>query len=115
MFQKAGLLSRVGELAVISVVNQFVGKGGRLEEGQAEQCLKDWAQPYGNRLKVQWRLPLDLRELIGSVHFLQKDTVRNDCLIMRAAALIAEGRQDDETCRVLLERLGVHVANKVEE
>ncbi|MGM0952816.1 MAG: response regulator [Pseudomonadota bacterium] len=115
MFQKAGLLSRVGELAVISVINQFVGKGGRLEEGQAEQCLKEWAQAYGNRLKVQWRLPLDLRELIGSVHFLQKDTVRNDRLIMRAAALIAEGRQDEEACRILLERLGVHVANKVEE
>lgn len=114
-FQKAGLLSRVGELAVISVVNQFVGKGGQLEEGQAEQCLKDWAQPYGNRLKVQWRLPLDLRELIGSVHYLQKDAVRNDRLIMRAAALIAEGRQEEEACQVLLDRLGVQIASKAGE
>lgn len=115
MYQKAGLLSRVGELAVISVINQFVGKGGRLEEGQAEQCLTDWAQAYGNRLKVQWRLPLDLRELIGAVHYLQKDAVRNDRLIMRAAAMIAEGRQGEESCQILLDRLGVHVASKAEE
>jgi len=115
MFQKAGLLSRVGELAVISVINQYIAKGGQLEEGQADQCLRDWAQPYGNRLKVQWRLSLDLRELIGSVHFLQKDAVRNDRLIMRAAALIAEGRQEEEACQILLDRLGVHVASKAEE
>ena len=114
-YQKAGLLSRVGELAVISVINQFVGKGGKLEEGQAEQCLTDWAQAYGNRLKVQWRLPLDLRELIGAVHYLQKDAVRNDRLIMRAAAMIAEGRQGEESCQILLDRLGVHVASKAEE
>lgn len=115
MFQKAGLLSRVGELAVISVMNQFVGKGGKLEDGQAEACLSEWAQAYGNRLKVQWRLSLDLRELIGAVHFLQKDAVRNDRLIMRAAALIAEGRQNDDVCQNLLERLGVHIASKAEE
>ena len=115
MFQKAGLLSRVGELAVISVINQYIAKGGQLEENLADQCLRDWAQPYGNRLKVQWRLSLDLRELIGSVHFLQKDAVRNDRLIMRAAALIAEGRQEEETCQILLDRLGVHVASKAEE
>ena len=115
MFQKAGLLSRVGELAVISVINQFVGKGGKLEEDQAEQCLQEWAQAYGNRLKVQWRLSLDLRELIGAVHFLQKDSVRNDRLIMRAAALIAEGRQEDDICQSLLERLGVHIASKTEK
>ena len=115
MFQKAGLLSRVGELAVISVINQYIAKGGQLEEGMADQCLRDWAQPYGNRLKVQWRLSLDLRELIGSVHYLQKDAVRNDRLIMRAAALIAEGRQEEEACQILLDRLGVHVASKAEE
>jgi len=115
VYQKAGLLSRVGELAVLSVVNQFVGKGGKLEEGQAEQCLKEWAQAYGNRLKVQWRLSLDLRELIGAVHVLPKDCVRNDRLIMRAAALIAEGRQDEEACQILLDRLGVHIASNTEE
>jgi len=34
---------------------------------------------------------------------------------MRAAALIAEGRQEEETCQILLDRLGVHVASKAEE
>ncbi|WP_226596090.1 response regulator [Marinobacter nauticus] len=111
MCQKAGLLSRIGELAVLRVLNQFLARGGSLEEGEAERCLRDWAQPYGNRLKVQWRIPLGLREMIGAVHFLPKDCTREDRLIMRTAALIAEGQQEMEECQRLLRRLGLDTVN----
>lgn len=111
MCQKAGLLSRIGELAVLRVLNQFMARGGRLEVGEAERCLRDWAQPYGNRLKVQWRIPLGLREMIGAVHFLPKDCTREDRLIMRTAALIAAGQQETEECQRLLRRLGLDTVN----
>lgn len=111
MCQKAGLLSRIGELAVLRVLNQFLARGGSLEEGEAERCLRDWAQPYGNRLKVQWRIPLGLREMIGAVHFLPKDCTREDRLIMRTAALIAAGQQETEECQRLLRRLGLDTVN----
>ena len=111
MCQKAGLLSRIGELAVLRVLNQFLARGGSLEEGEAERCLRDWAQPYGNRLKVQWRIPLGLREMIGAVHFLPKDCTREDRLIMRTAALIAAGQQEMEECQRLLRRLGLDTVN----
>lgn len=106
-FQKAGLLSRVGELAVLRVLNQFVREGGELAEGQAEASLEEWAQAYGNRLKVQWRLPLGLRDMIGAVHYLPRDDTRKDRILMRAAALLASGDQETEECQTLLRRLGL--------
>jgi len=114
-FQKAGLLSRLGELAVLKVLNQFAAAGGNLEADEAERALAEWAQSYGNRLKVQWRLPLGLRELIGAVHFLPNDSTREDRLIMRAAALMAAGQQNSEACRRLLRRLGMDVEDHQQE
>ncbi len=114
-FQKAGLLSRIGELAVLRVLNQFIGRGGQLDSGLAERCLKDWAQPYGNRLKIQWRMPLGLRDMIGAVHFLPRDSTREDRLIMRAAALIAQGHQQTEECQRLMRRLGLESGNHKEQ
>ncbi|MBB5319635.1 response regulator [Marinobacter oulmenensis] len=115
MFQKAGLLSRVGELAVLSVINQYVSKGGEADPGIIDAALKTWSQDYGNHLKIQWRIPLDLREMIGAVHFLPKDCVRMDRLVMRAAALISGGQGETEECQVLMQRLGVNVVGHTEE
>lgn len=115
MFQKAGLLSRVGELAVLSVINQYVSKGGDADPGIIDKALKTWSQDYGNHLKIQWRIPLDLREMIGAVHFLPKDCVRMDRLVMRAAALSAGGQGETDECQVLMQRLGVNVAGQTEE
>ena len=107
MLQKAGLLSRLGELAVLKVLNQYVVAGGEITAAEAERSLNGWAQAYGNRLKVQWRLPLAVRDLIGAVHFLPNDCTREERLIMRAAAMIAGGKQGSEECRRLLRRIGM--------
>lgn len=115
MFQKAGLLSRVGELAVLSVINQYVSKGGEADPGTIDAALKTWSQDYGNHLKIQWRIPLELREMIGAVHFLPKDSVRMDRLVMRAAALISGGQGETDECQVLMQRLGVNVVGQTEE
>jgi DNA-binding response OmpR family regulator len=107
LLQKAGLLSRLGELAVLKVLNQYAAAGGEIGSTEAEKLLKDWAQAYGNRLKVQWRLPLGVRELIGAVHFLPNDCTREERLIMRAASMLAAGEQDSEECRRLIRRIGM--------
>jgi len=107
LLQKAGLLSRLGELAVLKVLNQYAAAGGEIETAAAEKALEDWAQAYGNRLKVQWRLPLGVRELIGAVHFLPNDCTREERLIMRAASLLASCEQDSAECRRLIRRIGM--------
>lgn len=103
----AALLSRVGELAVLKVMQQCLDCKGVVSDEQIENGLKVWAQNYGNRLKVQWHLPLQLRELIGAVHFLPRDATSETKLIMRASALIAGGHNRSEECLRLLRRLGM--------
>lgn len=103
----AALLSRVGELAVLKVMQQCLDRKGLVSDEQIENGLKAWAQNYGNRLKVQWHLPLQLRELIGAVHFLPRDVTSESKLVMRASALIADGQNHGEECLRLLRRLGV--------
>ncbi|MBW0147814.1 response regulator [Marinobacter arenosus] len=106
-FQTAGLLSRIGELAVLKVMDRFLKQGGELTDQTMVQAIKDWAQPYGNRLKVQWRLPLELRQRIGAVHHVPRENVTQDRLIMRAAALVtSESARDEERSR-LLRQLGL--------
>ena len=107
-FYQAGLLSRIGELSVLRVLNQFVLRGGHLVEAELARLLREWAPRYGNALKVQWRLPLGLREMVGAVHVLPSAAVRDDLLVMRAAALSAnplpETRQEYQR---LLRRTGL--------
>ena len=107
IFQQAALLSRLGELAVIKVLDVFHASGGQVEEGQLEKLVEDWSKPFGNRLKVQWHLPLGLRELIGAVHVLPGDSTQDRQLIMRAAALAARDEPDNEEYQRLIRRLGL--------
>lgn len=107
-FHSAGLLSRIGELAVLKVMQQYVDGGGTLQDEQIESGLKTWAQAYGNRLKVQWRLPIHLRNLVGAVHMLTRDTTSESALVMRTAALRAKGQQSSPECQRLERRLGLN-------
>ena len=107
MFEKAGLLSRIGELAVLKVLNQFLAAGGELPDQKIEELVDEWAQEYGNKLKIQWNLPLELRDMIGAVHFLVDGTVKRDRLIMRYSALKAAGMGEDEECEALQRRIGL--------
>ncbi|MDN6320004.1 MAG: HDOD domain-containing protein [Marinobacter sp.] len=107
-YYTAGLLSRAGELAALKVLQNQCDKSGESPEfEQIDSAIADWAEKLGNQIKVQWRLPLDLRELIGAVYFVSKSNVSRSKLVMRAAALLAAEQADDPECRTLLRRLGV--------
>lgn len=106
-FQTAGLLSRMGELAVLNVMDHFVQQGGELNDQDIEGRLNEWAQQYGNTLKVQWRLPLAIRQMTGAVHYLARGDVRQNLLVMRVAGLIAGGQTDNPECMRLLRHLGL--------
>ena len=103
----AALLSREGELAVLKVMQQYLDRNGSISDERIQGALQTWAQGYGNRLKVQWHLPLQLRELIGAVHFLPRDATSESKLIMRASALLADEKEPSQDCMRLLRRLGM--------
>jgi len=107
-YYTAGLLSRAGELAALKVLqNQCDQSGEPPEIEQIDSAIAYWAEKLGNRIKVQWRLPLDLRELIGAVYFVSRSNVSQSKLVMRAAALLAADQADGPECRTLLRRLGI--------
>lgn len=69
--------------------------------------VDEWAKEYGNKLKIQWKLPIELRDMIGAVHYLADGTVKRERLIMRAAALKTEGQEDSEEYLTLKRRIGI--------
>jgi len=107
LFQQAGLLSRLGEMALVKVLDEYVALGGEVEEAAFEALFREWSAPFGNRLKIHWHLSLGLRELIGAVHTLGSDCTREDRLLMRAASLESLGLKSGEECQRLLRRLGL--------
>ena len=104
----AGLLSRAGDLAALKLMQQYCDSGDKtLSAEEIDQALADWAQPLGNQIKVHWRLPMPLRELIGAVHFLPRETVSQSKVIMRAAGLYESGLIDSDDGKWLLRRIGL--------
>lgn len=113
IYYTAGLLSRAGELAALKVLqNQCDESGEPPEFEQIDSAITFWAEKLGNRIKVQWRLPLDLRELIGAVYFLSRSNVSQSKLVMRTAALLAAEQAESPECRTLLRRLGIEHREK---
>ena len=108
----AGLLSRIGELAVLKVMQQAIEQNCSISDDQIESGLRAWAPIFGNRLKVQWHLPIQLRELIGAVHVLPKATTSKSLLVMHTAALMAADGSDTEECLRLQRRLGLNECDR---
>ena len=73
--------------------------------------MAQWSGPLGNVLKVAWRLPLPLRNLIGACYLLPRGTTDRDRVLMRAAWMMANGAGRSEECRRLLSRMGLDVEN----
>lgn len=108
IYYTAGLLSRAGELAALKVLQNHCDQSGEpLELERIDSAITYWAEKLGNQIKVQWHLPLDLRELVGAVYFLNRSNVSRSKLVMRAAALLAAEQVESPECRTLLRRLGI--------
>ena len=107
----AGLLHRIGELAVISVAQQFIASDGALDDDEITLALNQWSGPLGNVLKVAWRLPLPLRELIGANYLLPRAASDRAKVVMRTAWLLSNNMESGEECQRLLGRLGLDAAS----
>jgi HD-like signal output (HDOD) protein len=113
IYYTAGLLSRAGELVALKVLQNHCDQSGEPPELEwIDSAITCWAEKLGNRIKVQWHLPLDLRELIGAVYFLSRSNVSRSKLVMRAAAFQAAEQAESPECRTLLRRLGIEHSEK---
>lgn len=103
----AGLLCRCGELALLRTLQDYIDQGGHPDENEIENILKQWGPRYGNRLKIQWQLPIPLRELIGAVHVAPNHATRKALLVMHLASLRVASRLRGPEAEKLLRRAGL--------
>lgn len=101
----AAMLFRMGELACLQLIQRWVTAGGEPEEAECRHELAKHAPEVGNLLKMQWRLPLNLRVRVGAMYSLQPGTVKVDRIIMRIAGLVLSQGERKEIRR-LLGRIG---------
>lgn len=86
LLHTAALLHRMGELCVLYHAQVWVNSGSSLDEDELLQAINLFSENFANSLKVNWQLPMPLRELIGAVYALPKTQIRRKQVIMRLAA-----------------------------
>lgn len=106
----AGMLHRLGDLALLRCLQEWKQGGGALDEWEeVGDALAEFGAAYGSALRTRWRLPLELRELIAAVYQLGGGVYSREALVMNMAAQMArltehEGVEDlakSRTARLL--------------
>lgn len=96
----AGILHNLGDKAVLAALCHFAEHHGTVEEADIAKALSGRAATYGNRLKVKWHLPIELRSLMGGAYALPRDHATRQQLVMRLArSLVVGGIPDDQLQR----------------
>jgi HD-like signal output (HDOD) protein len=86
----AGMLHRLGDLALLRCLQEWQQAGGELDElEEVGEALAEFGAAYGSALRTRWRLPLELRELIASVYQLGGGVYSREALVMNMAAQMA--------------------------
>lgn len=86
----AGMLHRLGDLALLRCLQEWQQAGGSLDEQEeVGEALAQFGAAYGSALRTRWRLPLELRELIASVYQLGGGVYSREALVMNMAAQMA--------------------------
>ncbi|MCJ8205713.1 HDOD domain-containing protein [Pseudomonas sp. RGM2987] len=86
----AGLLHRLGDLALLRCLEEWKQAGGELDEPEeVGDSLEQYGAGFGSALRTRWRLPLELRELIAAVYSLGGGVYSREALVMNMAAQMA--------------------------
>lgn len=91
----AGLLHRLGDLAVLRSLQDWRNAAGALDELSIDSSLQRHSAGFGGAMRTRWRLPLDLRQLIGAAYQLGSGVYSREALIMNLAAQLAAQTPED--------------------
>lgn len=103
----AGMLHKAGELCVLTVAQHYIGEHGRLDEATLNKALRQYSAPIAAKVKVQLRLPVGLKQMIGAIHGLPSGATHLRLVLMRLSALMADRQEHTPECQNLMRRLGV--------
>jgi HD-like signal output (HDOD) protein/CheY-like chemotaxis protein len=86
----AGMLHRLGDLALLRCLQEWQLAGGALDElEEVGESMVQFAAAYGSALRTRWRLPLELRELIAATYQLGGGVYSREALVMNMSAQLA--------------------------
>lgn len=86
-YQSAALLHRIGELCVLQQAQSWEDQGGSLSDNQLMVAMDKFSRDFAYALKVNWHLPMALREMIGAIYALPPANLKRDLILMRLAAV----------------------------
>lgn len=82
----AGLLHNMGELALLRSLQDWQDAGGTLEDDALESVMRKRAAGFGSALRIRWRLPFGLRELVAAFYGLGSGVFSREALTMNLCA-----------------------------
>lgn len=85
----AGILHRLGDLALLRCLQDWLQGGGQLDDEVIGESLSTFGAAYGSALRTRWRLPLELRQLIAAIYSLEGGVYSREALVMNLAAQLA--------------------------
>lgn len=99
-------LYRLGELALLQLIQAWAEQGGVLQTEEVARLLKRYASEADEAIKTQWLIPRQMRELSKVTDEPPAAVVSQDVLVLRIAALQLE-HEDSDDIRQLKKRLGL--------
>lgn len=78
----AGLLHNIGELALLRSLQDWQDAGGVLSDVQITHVMQQRAASFGSALRIRWRLPFGLRELIAAFYSLSSGVFSREALVL---------------------------------
>ena len=90
----AALLHRMGELCVLQQAQLWRSSGHELDLEALDKSLRGSSSELAVRLKMHWRLPNPLRELIGACYALPTINTKREAIVMHLAASELSPQQD---------------------
>lgn len=86
----AGLLHNIGELALLRCLQDWRKLGGDLSDEEIEHALHQRSAGFGSALRIRWRLPLGLRELISAFYALGGGVFSREALVLNFSAMLLD-------------------------
>ncbi|BAU71808.1 HDOD domain-containing protein [Metapseudomonas furukawaii] len=100
----AGLLHNIGELALLRSLQDWQDAGGSLGNEELEDVLRRRAASFGSALRIRWRLPFGLRELVAAFHGLGSGVFSREALVLNLCAALLRLPDDQPLASLLGER-----------
>lgn len=115
----AALLHNIGELALLRSLQDWQDAGGTLRDEDIHNSFQQRAASFGSALRIRWRLPFGLRELIAAFYNLGSGVFSREALVLNLVCQVLRLRSNqspkelrDERCVRML-RLDLSLLERI--